>query len=147
MFSFRFQKSKSSGQNSPKSSNQTGEERVIMAFNKLEDQNIQKQEEAKEAYVLTHPYPVCNQTHPNAQDQAENKCTPLETFELGIEVNSQRYSYILADLNPEKIYRISLRACIKDLPNGCGPEKVILAQTVSKSLETILETLTFHKLK
>lgn len=147
MFSCRFQKSKSSGQNSPKASNQTGEERVIMAFNKLEDQNIQKQEEAKETYVLTHPYPVCNQTHPNAQDQAENKCTPLETFELGIEVNSQRYSYILADLNPEKIYRISLRACIKDLPNGCGPEKVILAQTVSKSLETILETLTFHKLK
>lgn len=119
----------------------------MKAFSDLEKQNIQKQEEAKETYVLTHPYPVCNQTHPNAQDQAENKCTPLETFEQAIVVNSQRHSYILADLKPEKMYRISLRACIKDLPNGCGAEKVILAQTVSKSLESILETLTLHKLK
>lgn len=148
IFVFRFQKGKTTVQAAGKASsaNHTGEEQALMAFSQLEDQNIQKQEEAKETYVLVHPYPVCNQTHPNAQDQAENKCMPLETFEGAIEINSQQYSHILKNLDPEKIYRISLRACVKDLPNGCGAEKVVFAQTVSKSLETILENLTFHKL-
>lgn len=115
-----------------------------MIFRQLENQIIEKQEEGKESFIIPHPYPVCNQTNPNIQDQTENKCTPLDFFENAIEIPSQRHSYILNNLEPEKTYRISLRACVKDLANGCGAARVVLAETVSKRLETILQNLTFH---
>ncbi|KAI8129375.1 hypothetical protein FF38_13017 [Lucilia cuprina] len=143
-----FQKSKSSGQAAciKSDSNETGEARAEKAYNKLRNQTIIKQEEAKETYILPHPYPVCNQSNPNIQDQTENKCIPLERYEDAIEIPGHRHSYILNNLEPEQTYRISLRACVKDLANGCGPEKVILAETVSKRLQTILDNLSMHKL-
>ncbi|XP_065371804.1 insulin-like growth factor 1 receptor [Calliphora vicina] len=145
---FLFQKSQTTEQKpSAKSdSNDTGEARVSMAISQLEEQNTKKQEEAKEMYILPHPYPVCNQSNPNIQDQAENKCIPLDRYDGAIEIPSHRHSYILNNLSPEITYRISLRACVKDLANGCGAENVILAETVSKRLETILENLSLHKL-
>lgn len=117
-----------------------------MVFSELDDQDIKQQEEGKESYFCTHPYPVCNQSNPNIQDQAENKCIPLERYEGAIEVPSHRHSYLLNHLKPETTYKISVRACVKDLANGCGPAKVILAETVSKSWQTVLESIKLHRL-
>lgn len=105
---------------------------------KLQEEAFNKQEEDKHSYVIEHAKPICEQLEPNGENLTELDCEPVEVFKTTVEIPGFRHSVGVTDLEPGKTYRFSIRACVKNLANGCGPEKVLLASTISKELASLL---------
>lgn len=70
----------------------------------------------------------------------DNKCRKKELYE-GIEIAGNLHSYRLTNLEPEVHYRISIRACVADIENNCGPETIFQALTFSKKVEEVLRSV------
>ncbi|XP_055906079.1 insulin-like receptor [Eupeodes corollae] len=98
-------------------------------FAKVEQKSIREQDTGPDNFPILKPPVVCA---PNSTEKTN--CEPLECY-LGTEVPGTMHSYILVDLIPEKIYQVFVRACVKDVPNGCGPEKFIEVETHTKKLK------------
>ncbi|XP_073826924.1 secreted decoy of InR [Musca autumnalis] len=107
-------------------------------FNK----SVQEQDYRKEDFEIATLPDICNTTtRPTISYKKENNCVEREEFKSDYEISGDTHFFILKGLQPHTMYRISLRACVKDLANGCGPETILWAETVSKSLGQILENL------
>ncbi|XP_055851145.1 insulin-like receptor [Episyrphus balteatus] len=103
-------------------------------FAEQEKKSIKEQDTGIDNFIIIQPKEACP-ANSSSDYQKQNNCEIIETNE-GTEVPGSMHSYILEDLEPEKIYQVFVRACVKDLPNGCGPEKFIEVETHSKKFET-----------
>lgn len=105
--------------------------------------SIKEQDYGKEDFEITPVLPVCNKTNPSTSHKKENNCQALEQIEADITLSGDTHMYLLTNLKPHTTYRISIRACVNGLVNGCGPETLLWAETVSKTLDTILGKIKF----
>lgn len=99
---------------------------------KLQAEVFNKQKEEIESNAIEHTMPICD--HLNEQNLIEMECEPWKALKNVLEISGIRSSVSIGGLHPGKTYRFSVRACVKDLIDGCGPEKVVLAATLSNQL-------------
>ncbi|XP_030373833.1 insulin receptor [Scaptodrosophila lebanonensis] len=91
-----------------------------------------------EDFVISKPAPPCADVHASVSQQLEGKCVVAEELE-GIEVSGSQHYYWLEGLKPEQVYRISIRACVKDVVNGCSKPFEIRTQTTSRTVEEFVQ--------
>lgn len=109
----------------------------------MERKALLKQDTGRDDFPIVKPMPICNASDPTAQDQLKHGCRTQEYY-TGISLPAHQHSYTLQHLAPQQTYRISIRACVSDLLNGCGSESAILAETASKRIETFLQEFRLH---
>uniref|UniRef100_A0A0K8WF29 receptor protein-tyrosine kinase n=2 Tax=Bactrocera latifrons TaxID=174628 RepID=A0A0K8WF29_BACLA len=117
-----------------------GEASLLWIIHQQEEQARRLQDTGPDDFPIIKRRPVCPIPDASTQYQLQNNCRPLEIYK-GIVTPGNIHSYTLTDLEPEQTYRITIRACVANLPNGCGDETSIFAETVSKSMEEFLEGL------
>lgn len=100
-----------------------------------------KQDFGIEDFDIVPVLPVCTVENPSVVYKKENNCTDLEEFPSEYELAGNVHMMNLRQLQSQVTYRISLRACVEGLDNGCGPETILYAETESKTVETFLENL------
>uniref|UniRef100_A0A1I8M7B5 Receptor L-domain domain-containing protein n=1 Tax=Musca domestica TaxID=7370 RepID=A0A1I8M7B5_MUSDO len=100
-----------------------------------------EQDDRKEDFEITTLPTLCNTSHPSTSFKQENNCVEREELAYDHEIAGDRHSFTLTGLQPLTMYRVALRACVDGLANGCGPETILWAETVSKRLGAILESL------
>ncbi|XP_017002653.2 insulin-like growth factor 1 receptor [Drosophila takahashii] len=93
---------------------------------KMRDQ----QDVGRERYNIRHALPKCQNSHASVVQQVEDKCIVEEPM-TGIEVPAGQHSYTLAQLEPDTVYRISVRACVNGVVNGCSTPAETQIKTAS----------------
>ncbi|XP_054746836.1 insulin receptor [Anastrepha obliqua] len=117
---------------------------AIRNFNRyqkeMERRALRAQDTGPDMFPIIKPRSVCPLFDAPVEYQLQNNCRPQEQFD-GIEVPGHLHSYTLEELEPNLTYRITIRACVADMMNGCGSETTIYAETVSKSMEEFIAGL------
>lgn len=90
-----------------------------------------------ENFRIIHASPKCNDSHASVGYQLEQKCVVEEEIS-GITVPGTQHYYNLTQLKPSQYYRISVRACVDDLVNGCSNPSEIISRTISKEVEDFM---------
>ncbi|XP_061392811.1 insulin-like peptide receptor [Musca vetustissima] len=115
------------------------EEQFYLTQAKFLNATKAEQDYRKEDFEIAPVPKICNVSHPNTSYKQENNCVELEELAYDYEVAGNVHSFRLAGLQDDTMYRISLRACVEGLANGCGPETLLWAQTLTKSEGLLLE--------
>ncbi|XP_017486214.1 PREDICTED: insulin receptor isoform X2 [Rhagoletis zephyria] len=117
---------------------------AIRNFNKFREQQeeiaLKMQDTGPDDFPIVKQRPVCQLVGASADYQLQNDCRAQEIFD-GIAAPGDVHSYKLEGLEPDQTYRVTVRACVANLKNGCGVETSIFAETVSKSMEEFIEDL------
>uniref|UniRef100_A0A0A1XG13 receptor protein-tyrosine kinase n=1 Tax=Zeugodacus cucurbitae TaxID=28588 RepID=A0A0A1XG13_ZEUCU len=117
-----------------------GEANLLWILQQQDEQARKLQDTGPDDFPIIKRRPVCPISDASTQYQLQNNCQPQETFK-GIVIPGSIHSYTLAGLEADQTYRVTIRACVANLANGCGEETSIYAETVSKSMEEFLEGL------
>uniref|UniRef100_A0A1A9X2Q2 Receptor L-domain domain-containing protein n=1 Tax=Glossina brevipalpis TaxID=37001 RepID=A0A1A9X2Q2_9MUSC len=106
----------------------------------IEEASLREQDTGPDQFLILKPKSICKNLNATMQFQKENHCQPREFYE-GKVIPGNKHSYKISDLQAEVIYRITLRACVESLENNCGPSNTILAETISKRVQTFLQSI------
>ncbi|XP_036674084.3 insulin-like peptide receptor [Drosophila suzukii] len=88
----------------------------------------------QERYRIRHAPPKCQNSRASVVQQVEDKCIVEEPLD-GIEVRANQHSYRFTQLEPETFYRITVRACVEGVVNGCSTPAEYLIKTGSLGSE------------
>ncbi|XP_068155469.1 LOW QUALITY PROTEIN: insulin-like growth factor 1 receptor [Drosophila tropicalis] len=93
------------------------------------------QDKNKEDFVLLKPLPLCKDPHASISHQLEEKCV-IEEDVNGIVLSGTQHYYYLTQLKEEQYYRITIRACVDGVVNGCSKPAEALLKTTSMAVES-----------
>ncbi|ALC45735.1 CG3837 [Drosophila busckii] len=105
----------------------------------LDDKMRSDQDEGKDNYTIAHAAPKCKDPHAAVSYQLEQKCT-VEQEITGIRVAGTQQFYNLTNLQPNQTYRITVRACVEGVLNGCSNPTEILLSTINNKMEQIMNS-------
>lgn len=108
-------------------------------FRQMREDKVRKTQDAnKEAFNITHALPKCNDSHASVGYQLEQKCVAEEELS-GITLPGTQHYYKLSKLKPDQLYRISVRACVEDVVNGCSNPSEMISRTISVEVEEFMK--------
>ncbi|XP_075145852.1 secreted decoy of InR [Haematobia irritans] len=102
--------------------------------------SIKEQDHGENAFHINTPQPLCKIHNPSVAYKMENNCQEEEIFEEYKTFPPNTHTYTLTNLEPHTTYRISIRACVEGLVNGCGPDTILWAETLSEQYVNILKS-------
>lgn len=89
-------------------------------------------------YTIRHALPKCQNSHASVVQQVEEKCVAEEPLS-GYELPGTQHFYCLSQLEPETHYRITIRACVEGVVNGCSTPAEAVIKTASIQLERFIK--------
>jgi len=102
----------------------------------IRQRNLQDLDQEK--YRIRHAPPKCQNSRASVVQQVEDKCIVEEPLD-GIEVRANQHSYRFTQLEPETFYRITVRACVEGVVNGCSTPAEYLIKTGSLGYEPYIQ--------
>lgn len=103
---------------------QQAEERFLRYSQIIEQKALREQDTGIDDFLIVHPQPICPDANATLQYRKEYNCQLRQDFGDG---NSREWtvdggvqSLVLDELESGVVYRVSVRACVADLENGCG---------------------------
>ncbi|KAH8312007.1 hypothetical protein KR044_008993 [Drosophila immigrans] len=103
----------------------------------VEDQARNIQDLEPEKFIIQHDPPKCKTDDASVANQIEQKCIAEEDLSESIKVPGTQQYYNLTNLLPSQYYRITVRACVDGVVNGCSQPAVLLVET--RGVETFNE--------
>ncbi|EDW42123.1 insulin-like growth factor 1 receptor [Drosophila sechellia] len=92
----------------------------------------------QQKYTIRHALPKCQNSHASVVQQVEEKCMAEEPLS-GYELPGNQHFYRLSQLEPETHYRITIRACVEGVVNGCSTPAEAVIKTASIQLERFIK--------
>jgi len=96
-----------------------------------------EQDEDSEEFVILHDMPKCNDANASVANQLEQKCVVEEELS-GISLSGSQLYYNLTKLQPNQYYRLSVRACVDGVVNGCSNPVTTLVKTMRIEVDQFL---------
>lgn len=91
----------------------------------MEEKSLREQDTGAADFPIIHPQPICADPNATLQYRKEYNCQPQRLYNTGaarqFTVGGKVQSLLLDELKPGTLYRVSVRACVAELENGCGP--------------------------
>ncbi|XP_034487074.1 insulin-like peptide receptor isoform X2 [Drosophila innubila] len=103
----------------------------------VEEKMRMAQDTDLEEFVILHDMPKCDNANASIANQLEQKCVVEEELS-GISLSGSQLYYNLTKLQPNQYYRVSVRACVDGVINGCSNPATILVKTMSIEVEQFL---------
>ncbi|SPP83522.1 insulin-like peptide receptor [Drosophila guanche] len=88
---------------------------------------------------IPHAMKKCQDDHATVSQRLEEKCT-IEEEMTGIQVPGNQHYFYLNELQPESFYRVTVRACVDDVLNGCSNPTEALVKTTSVRVEQLMKS-------
>ncbi|EDW34212.1 GL22128 [Drosophila persimilis] len=88
---------------------------------------------------IPHAVKKCQDAHASVGQRVEEKCTVEEEMN-GIELPGTQHYYYLNQLKPESFYRVTVRACVDGVINGCSNPTEALVKTTSLRVEQLMKS-------
>ncbi|KAH8337252.1 hypothetical protein KR059_004227 [Drosophila kikkawai] len=104
---------------------------------KIERKQMDLQDTDIDSYNIRHAMPKCQSSHASVGQQVEEKCV-IEEIPEGIDLPGNQHFYTLAQLEPETTYRVTVRACVDGVINGCSTPAEALVKTTSLRMERFM---------
>uniref|UniRef100_A0A6P4F9F9 Insulin receptor n=1 Tax=Drosophila rhopaloa TaxID=1041015 RepID=A0A6P4F9F9_DRORH len=92
----------------------------------------------REKCKIRHAMPKCQNSHASVVQQVEEKCVVEETLN-GIELPGNQHFYYIFNLEPETYYRVTVRACVDGVVNGCSNPAEALVKTTGLRIERLMK--------
>ncbi|KAH8369250.1 hypothetical protein KR009_005630 [Drosophila setifemur] len=128
----------------PAPTNETLEKEIQAARNyeKFRLQSEQKlrsyQDLGEENFKIRHAMSKCQDSHASVSQQVEDKCVIEEALN-GIELPGNQHYYYISQLEPETFYRVTVRACVDGVVNGCSTPTEAVVKTTSLRIEQFIK--------
>ncbi|XP_022215925.2 insulin-like peptide receptor [Drosophila obscura] len=88
---------------------------------------------------IPHAVKKCHDAHASVGQMVEEKCT-IEEEISGIKLPGTQHYYYLKELRPESFYRVTVRACVDGVINGCSHPTEALVKTTSLRVEQLMKS-------
>lgn len=108
-----------------------------MIRKKIEKRQLDAQDVNIDSYNIRHALPRCQSSHASVGEQVEEKCV-LEEVPDGFDLPGNQHYYALAQLEPETTYRVTVRACVDGVINGCSTPTEAFVKTTSLRMERFM---------
>lgn len=99
----------------------------------MEEKSLREQDTGIRDFPIIHPQPICPDPNATLQYRKEYNCQAQQVYNkdavMEVSVDGKVQSYLLEQLQPRTVYRVSVRACVAELENGCGPAISIWFET------------------
>ncbi|KAI8045663.1 insulin-like growth factor 1 receptor [Drosophila gunungcola] len=92
----------------------------------------------QEKYKIRHPMTKCSNPHATVVQQVEDKCVVEEKM-TGTQLPGNQHYYNLSQLEPDTFYRVTVRACVEGVVNGCSTPADTLLKTASLRMERFIQ--------
>ncbi|XP_017057664.1 insulin-like receptor [Drosophila ficusphila] len=105
---------------------------------KSEERQRDLQDQNKEKYNIRHAMPRCQNSHASVVQQVEDKCV-VEEVPNGEALPGDRHIHHLSQLEPDTFYRITVRACVEGVVNGCSTPADAIIKTTTLRMERFIK--------
>lgn len=88
-------------------------------------------------FVILHAMPKCRDSHASVGYQLEQKCV-VEEEPIGISVPGNQHYFNATGLQANEYYRITVRACVDGVINGCSNPTEMILKTISEQVDQFM---------
>ncbi|TDG49538.1 hypothetical protein AWZ03_004029 [Drosophila navojoa] len=103
----------------------------------IEDRMRQLQDTNASDFVILHAMPKCSDSHASVGYQLEQKCI-VEEEPIGISVPGTQHYFNATGLQANQYYRITVRACVDGVINGCSNPTEMILKTISEQVDQFM---------
>ncbi|KAH8388337.1 hypothetical protein KR093_004502 [Drosophila rubida] len=104
----------------------------------VEEKSRLIQDTDQEKFIVQHDQPKCLEGHASVANSIEQKCVMEEEL-TGIKLPGSQQYYNMTKLLPNQYYRVTVRACVEGVVNGCSSPAILLVKTISVEVEQFLK--------